>query len=80
MCTLAHIIITAFLSGNRDHGPVLFIVNTNFSVLDGLDVTLSVLFACASITHLQPRNTKAMAATASIVSISSSTCLLASTS
>ena len=42
--TIAHVIITAFLSGTRVHGPPVFIRHVSYDVLNGLDYALCVLF------------------------------------
>ncbi len=43
-CTVAHVIITTFLSGTRAYGPPVFIRHVNYGVLDSLDYALCVLF------------------------------------
>jgi hypothetical protein len=42
--TIAHVIITTYLSGTHAHGPPVFIRNVNYNVLNGLDYALCILF------------------------------------
>jgi hypothetical protein len=44
LTTIAHVIITTYLSGTRTHGPPVFIGNVNYSVLNALDYALCILF------------------------------------
>lgn len=44
LTTIAHVIITAFLSGTRVHGPPVFIRHVSYDVLNGLDYALCILF------------------------------------